>query len=181
MGLVVHKLVWEVMKRRDTRPQPDPAPPSPATRLVKWFKMAVLAGIILQTLFLPNFPPILRDPLPLQVVGALLYLAGLSVAIAGRLYLGDNWVDLEDYQVIPEQSLVTRGIYQYIRHPIYGGDILLLLGLELALNSWLVLGIIPLTAVVIRQARAEERVLSRAFPGYAGYQQRTKMLIPFVL
>ena len=182
LGMGFHKLVWELLRRREgalvkERPQDVPL----AARLVKLFKMAVLAGILLQTRFLPDFPAILADPTSLRVVGTVIYFVGLGTAVLGRFQLGDNWANLEDYQVLAKQQLVTRGIYGLIRHPIYAGDILLLLGLELALNSWLALGIVPLTAVVIRQARAEEKVLAQAFPGYETYQQKTKMLVPLVL
>ena len=131
LGLGVHKLVWEILKRNAGAPAnlEKKKEVKPLTRLVKLFKMAVLAGIIGQTLFLPDFPPIVSDPAALRVVGITLYLIGLATAITGRLQLGDNWVDLEDYQVIPDQSLVTHGIYGFIRHPIYAGDIILLLGL----------------------------------------------------
>jgi protein-S-isoprenylcysteine O-methyltransferase Ste14 len=95
--------------------------------------------------------------------------------------LGKNWVDLEDYQVLPEQLLVTEGIYRYVRHPIYTGDVLLLVGLELALNSWLVVAVLIPLAVFVRQALAEEALLSRVFPEYAAYCQRTKRFIPFLV
>lgn len=183
LGLGLHKLVWEVLKRRGDSPT-KPTQKSETTlltRLVKLFKVAVLAGIVLQTLFLPDFPPITGDPVPLRLFGAIIYVAGLATAIAGRLQLGKNWANLEDYQVMSNQSLVTRGVYGYVRHPIYAGDMLLLLGLELALNSWLFLGIIPLLLVVIRQVKAEERILSQAFPDYGDYCQRTKMFIPHFL
>jgi protein-S-isoprenylcysteine O-methyltransferase Ste14 len=76
--------------------------------------------------------------------------------------------------------LITRSIYLYIRHPIYSSDMLLLLGLDLALNSWLVLAAAIPFLVLIRQALAEEALLSQAFPTYSGYCGRTKRFIPFV-
>jgi len=82
---------------------------------------------------------------------------------------------------LSEQALVTSGIYKYIRHPIYTGDMLLLLGLELALNSWLVLGVVLVVAVVVRQALAEETLLSAMVPNYKDYRRRTKMFIPGVV
>ena len=87
---------------------------------------------------------------------------------------------LEDYRVLPEQSIVNRGIYGYIRHPIYTGDILLLFGLELALNSWLVLGVPVLIIIIVRQALAEEEILSKSFSDYDAYRARTNRFIPFI-
>jgi protein-S-isoprenylcysteine O-methyltransferase Ste14 len=104
----------------------------------------------------------------------------LGTAVLGRVQLGKNWIDLEDYRVLPEQSLTTKGIYRYIRHPIYSGDILLLTGLELALNSWLVVVVFVPMIVAVKQALAEEALLARVFPAYGEYCRRTKRFIPFI-
>ena len=77
--------------------------------------------------------------------------------------------------------MVSRGVYAYIRHPIYSGDLLLLLGLELALNSWLVLGAAALIPIVFQRAVKEENSLSEQLSGYGAYIQRTKRFIPFVV
>ena len=122
----------------------------------------------------------MEQPIILQIVGSSIYLLGLTVAVLGRLQLGSNWVDIEDYRVLPEQSLVTRGVYHYVRHPIYSGDVLLLLGLELALNSWLVLAVPVFFLIVVRQAVAEEEMLSKSFLEYGAYCTRTKRFIPFI-
>ncbi len=179
LGLGIHKLVWETLARKRDKTR-SAADERPRTRLIKLLKVAMLAGIVGQTLFLPDFPPISNAPEPLRAIGLLIYGAGLVTAIIGRVQLGDNWANLEEFQVLPNQSLVTTGIYRHIRHPIYTGDVLLLLGLELTLNSWLVLGILPVLIFVRRQARAEEAMLTATFPGYEAYRQRTRMFIPLV-
>lgn len=79
------------------------------------------------------------------------------------------------------QQFVTTGVYNYIRHPIYFGDVLLFLGLQLALNSWLVLGVFALMPFVVVQTKKEEEILLKAFPGYHSYKQKTKAFIPFLL
>ena len=76
---------------------------------------------------------------------------------------------------------MSNGIYGIVRHPIYTGDVLLLLGLELALNSWLVLGVIAVILVVIKQSLAEETLLSERLSGYREYCVKTKMFIPYLL
>ncbi|MCP4358096.1 MAG: isoprenylcysteine carboxylmethyltransferase family protein [Chloroflexi bacterium] len=180
-GMLFHKAVWELLKRKDSAPVEARERPSFGLKsLVKLFKSLVLVFLIVQTLFL-RVMPISKRPYPLRILGLIVYFVGLATAVVGRLQLGDNWVNLEDYQVVQEQSLVSQGIYKFIRHPIYAGDILLILGLELTLNSWLFLGSVPLTLFVINQARSEEAVLSQAFPDYTEYKQRTKMLFPCIL
>ena len=182
LGMVVHKLVWEILKRQASLPpQAKAVPPFFSLKLiVKMGKSLVLLFLIIQTLFLDLFP-ITDQAITLRSIGIGIYLIGLSVAIIGRIQLGNNWANLEDYQVLPEQSLVKHGIYRFIRHPIYIGDVLLLLGLELALNSWLVLGVIPLFGYVFIQAKSEEKILSRAFQGYDEYRKQTKMFIPYLV
>ena len=181
LGLILHKLLWEVLKRRGrdsgVRQQSSKGP---GRRLIKFVKGIVLVFLAFQTLFLDLFP-ISDQPTPLRTIGTAIYIVGLATAMIGRLQLGKNWVDLEDYQLLPEQSLVTNGLYRYIRHPIYTGDILLLVGLELALNSWLVLGVFIPLLVAIRQALAEEALLSQAFHDYDAYCKRTKRFIPFII
>jgi protein-S-isoprenylcysteine O-methyltransferase Ste14 len=181
LGLVFHKVLWEMLRRRDggygkrRRMAKDRG-----KSLVKSIKAVVLAFLIIQTAFL-DILPISSRPTIVKMLGVCIYFLGLGTAVVGRIQLGKNWADLEDYQVLQGQSLVSSGIYRYIRHPIYAGDILLLLGLELALNSWLVLAVLAPLLVAVRQALVEEAVLLRAFPDYADYCARTKRFIPFVV
>jgi protein-S-isoprenylcysteine O-methyltransferase Ste14 len=179
LGLVVHKGVWEVLKRARGE-RMSRARVEPFVRVVKSAKMAVLAFLIIQTLCLEVLP-IAREPGSLRPIGAALFVAGLAIAVIARIQLGQNWMDLEDARVLPEQSLVQHGLYRYVRHPIYTGDLLLLAGLQLALNSWLVLAVVLAAVVVVRQSRVEEALLARQVPGYPVYCARTKRFIPFVV
>jgi protein-S-isoprenylcysteine O-methyltransferase Ste14 len=180
IGLLAHKGLWEILKRRDI--------PSTATRpailsslrLVKLGKIGALAFLMVQTLCL-ELLPIAREPRALRWVGVSIFVVGLVTAMVARIQLGSNWVDLEDAQVRPGQWLVEYGLYRYIRHPIYTGDLLLLVGLELALNSWLVLGAAFLGAMVARRTLVEEALLARQLAGYRAYCTRTKRFIPFVV
>lgn len=175
-GLLVHKAVWEVMKRNTTKTK---NPPNLKSKLVKAVKIGILLGIVVQTL-VEDVLPIAQDPASLRILGALIYSAGLAVALLGRIQLGQNWTDIESAGVKQRHGLVSKGIYRLIRHPIYAGDLLLLLGLELALNSWLVVLVILLAPAVLRQAVREERMLQEILPGYRLYCERTKRFIPFL-
>jgi protein-S-isoprenylcysteine O-methyltransferase Ste14 len=179
LGLVVHKLVWEVLKRSGPAVSTSARPPSTRLSPVKAVKMAALGGLLLQTVRL-DVLPISRRSRTVRGLGLALYVAGLTTAIVGRLQLGSNWVDLEDARVLPGQAVVSHGIYRFIRHPIYAGDLLLVTGLQLALNSWLVLGAAALFVVVARRAAAEEDLLSAQLSDYQAYRQATKRFIPFL-
>jgi protein-S-isoprenylcysteine O-methyltransferase Ste14 len=177
-GLLLHKAVWEVLKVRHGM-GPKTAPRSLKVRLLSAVKVTVLLGIIAQTL-LPEFLPISKDPSAMRIVGAALYTLGLVMAIAGRVQLGWNWSDIEKAYVKQDHALVSHGLYHYIRHPIYAGDLLLILGLELGLNSWGAAGIVLLAGYVRQQAVREENQLRLALPGYEEYYRRTARFLPFV-
>jgi protein-S-isoprenylcysteine O-methyltransferase Ste14 len=178
-GLILHKLVWEVLKRRGPQPARKPNL-SLKSRILSVVKMIILAGIIVQTL-IPPVAPISSDPQILQTVGLAIYTAGLLMAIVARVQLGRNWSDIEKSRVRQDHALVAHGLYRWVRHPIYAGDLLLLLGLETALNSWGVLGVIALAIYIRQQAAKEERALSETLPGYSDYCRRTARFLPFLL
>ena len=181
-GLIAHKAVWEILKRRKAPSTEKPAPKAQtlSVKLVKAVKVAILLGIVAQTM-LPEILPISQQPFLLRVVGVAVYTAGLLIAVIARFQLDNNWSDIETAQVLSHQQVVSNGIYGYVRHPIYVGDILLLFGLELSLNSWLVLGVALMTPVILFQAAREEKKLVETLPGYDVYCQHTKRFIPFVV
>lgn len=177
-GLILHKVIWEILRQKsDEKPLETP---SIKLRLIKAVKISILLGIMVQ-IWLPEVLPITDDPAVLRVIGTIIYTFGLLTAIAARFQLGENWANIETGQVLERQQVVAKGVYGFIRHPIYTGDLLLLLGLELALNSWLVAGILLLAPIVLRQAVKEEKMLVRNLPGYDVYCARTKRFIPFVI
>jgi len=80
-------------------------------------------------------------------------------------------------------SLVTTGIYKYIRHPQYTGLLLLSLGM---LIEWATLPLMILYPVMIfiyvRLAKREETdMLSEFGDDYIAYKKHTKMFIPFII
>jgi len=183
MGLLAHKVVWEFLKRASTVATTASAarpPQSVFLRLVKAVKIGILLGIIVQTLS-PEILPITADPFALRAWGVVVFTAGLLIAILSRIHLGNNWSDIETGQVLKRQTVVSKGIYAYVRHPIYLGDILLLLGLELCLNSWLVLAAALLAPIVFWKAVQEEKMLVNDLPGYSVYCAQTKRFIPFIV
>ena len=175
-GLLFHKAVWEYMKRRSAGPPPEKRPAPLLSRL----KIVILLGIIGQTLF-PEILPVLTFQSPaLRMIGLALYTAGLGMAVTARIQLGRNWSDIEKSYVKRDHALVAHGLYRYVRHPIYAGDLLLLLGLELALNSYGVLGVGIIAVYVRGQAIREERKLRQSLPGYQQYYERTSRFLPFL-
>ena len=177
LGLVLHKAVWEIMKRRAHLPQEKNSQPL-KTRLVSIAKLAILAAIVVQILA-PDLWPISRAATGLRATGLLLYTLGWLTAVTARIQLGRNWSDIEKSFVMQDHALIAHGLYRVVRHPIYTGDLLLLLGLELALNSWAVIAVAPVAVYVRHQAIQEERILLASIPGYDQYYRRTSRFVPF--
>lgn len=81
----------------------------------------------------------------------------------------------------PEAELCTRGVYRWIRHPMYtgtlGGFVFVAIGAGSAL-AWVLW--LSLALVIWVKLGREERLWLARSPGYAAYMKRTKRLIPFV-
>jgi protein-S-isoprenylcysteine O-methyltransferase Ste14 len=78
-------------------------------------------------------------------------------------------------------TLVTSGVYRFVRHPIYTGLILGTLGWSVWNANLLGVGLAVLLFVFFDlKSRREERWLMEAYPGYAEYRSRVRKLIPFV-
>lgn len=79
-------------------------------------------------------------------------------------------------------TLVTNGIYHWIRHPAYLGLILIVLGIPVLLSS--ILGFLVMFLVVpllLHRIKLEEVMLIGQFGAkYEEYMKQTKRLIPFL-
>ena len=84
-------------------------------------------------------------------------------------------------EVGSEQKIISTGPYAVVRHPMYIGALVLLLGIPLALGSWWgLLTIIPMTLVIVWRLLDEERFLAENLSGYSDYQSKVKYrLLPF--
>lgn len=113
-------------------------------------------------------------------IGAVCTALGIGLAIFARAYLGRNWGVPMSRKENPE--LVTGGPYAFIRHPIYAGVILAMLGSMIGESVYWTLPLILFGAYFIYSARREEQLMSTQFPEqYPSYIKRTKMFVPFVL
>jgi protein-S-isoprenylcysteine O-methyltransferase Ste14 len=113
--------------------------------------------------------------------GVVVCLYGLYVTIWARRTLAGNWSS--DVTFKQDHELIRRGPYRVVRHPIYTGLLVMLLGTAIEvgrLNCWVG---IPITAVGFWiKLSQEERLLLRHFPvEYPVYQKQVKALVPFLL
>jgi protein-S-isoprenylcysteine O-methyltransferase Ste14 len=112
-------------------------------------------------------------------VGALLMIAGGALLAAGLICLGRALTPLP--YPMEGAALVQRGPFALVRHPMYGGGLVLALGWALCTRSWLTVGYVAvLFAFLEMKSRREERWLTVRFPAYADYQRRVRKLVPFL-
>lgn len=116
------------------------------------------------------------------VAGILLGLGGLVIRYAAFSTLGRFFT-----RTLRQQSghqLVTTGIYRRIRHPGYLSDIMIFVGVSLAMLNLVVLLIVIVMFIpaYAHRIRVEEQMLVEVFgQEYVAYQQTSKRLIPGVL
>ena len=133
-------------------------------------------------------------PLPLAVPPAaapILAAGGLAIFVAGALFivwarrtLGRMWGISTSRQVklLPDHQLIDGGPYALVRHPMYFGWWVALLGALLIYRTWILVFLLAMSLVVFcRRARLEETTLAARFGAeWQAYVKRTKFLIPFV-
>lgn len=114
----------------------------------------------------------------LIIIGTSVIVLGCYVNISGRIKLGKNWSN--QIKIYKDQSLVTTGIYSYVRHPLYasliwmfyGGAIVYLNYVAFLLNTFVFL------PFMYYRAREEEKLLSEEFKNYKEYKLKTGMFFP---
>jgi protein-S-isoprenylcysteine O-methyltransferase Ste14 len=117
----------------------------------------------------------------LPIVGDFLYdLFGPILLLSGVLVAGTAVVEIEEgltpFPVTNEKSkLRTTGIYKYIRHPMYTGVLMTLMGGSITTDSASrVLLTIGLYGVLYAKAEYEEKDLMKVFPGYISYKEEVR-------
>ena len=144
--------------------------------------------LILLALRLPVFRQALRNTLAytaganvlMSVGGVVLCALGIGLAIWARAYLGRNWGMPMSRKENPE--LVTTGPYAYVRHPIYTGMLIAMLGSAIGESPFWSLPLVLFGIYFVYSARNEEKLMIEQFPEqYRAYMKRTNMLVPFVL
>jgi protein-S-isoprenylcysteine O-methyltransferase Ste14 len=80
------------------------------------------------------------------------------------------------------QTLVTTGLYGLVRHPMYTGNVIMMVGTPLALGSyWGLVFVLPGVALLVARIRDEEQLLTDELSGYREYTERTRYrLVPTI-
>lgn len=133
-------------------------------------------------------PGILAPDIRLTPQNAVLGWAGIAIAFAGiafaiwaRVVLGGNWSGIV-MEIKEHHELIQSGPYAIVRHPIYTGLLLAILGTALTLGTLAAyLAVALALAAFLIRVRVEEGLMQEQFgESHDVYRGRTKKLIPFV-
>jgi len=115
-----------------------------------------------------------------QMVGAGITVAGVAVAIWSRYFLGQNWS--ATVTVKQEHELIRTGPYSVVRHPIYSGFLLAILGTAIYDGEYKGLLALVLVSVAwkIKSLHEEAFMQSEFGDDYTQYKREVKGLVPFV-
>ncbi|MGH7438517.1 MAG: methyltransferase family protein, partial [Polyangiaceae bacterium] len=139
---------------------------------------AVLWGVLLAALGTARLG-VCDCPVAIGAIGWVLYAAGLLLVLVAQAQMGGAWRIGVD---VRPTELVTRGLYAYVRNPIYAGMMLLGAGLAALTPSPWTLGCAVVYAAIIRvQTSIEERhLLSLHGDAYRAYLARAGRFVPGV-
>jgi protein-S-isoprenylcysteine O-methyltransferase Ste14 len=120
-----------------------------------------------------------KVPVSIALLGDVLMALGLFIVF---LVFRENSFTSATIEVREEQKVIVTGPYAIVRHPMYAGAFVMLLGIPLALGSWWALiFVFLLFAVIVWRLLEEEKFLSKNLPGYTNYCQKVRYrLIPFL-
>jgi protein-S-isoprenylcysteine O-methyltransferase Ste14 len=118
-------------------------------------------------------------PAAVSVVGVVLVGTGLLIAMITTI---QNGYAAANIGVEPDQTVVSAGVYSLVRHPMYFGNVVMMLGVPLALGSyWTLLFLIPGLLVLTTRIRDEEQLLAKELAGYREYAAKVHYrLVPGV-
>jgi protein-S-isoprenylcysteine O-methyltransferase Ste14 len=117
-------------------------------------------------------------PVPVIVVGNILVALGLGVS---QLVIIQNSYAAASITVEAGQKVVSTGLYGLVRHPMYVGTLVMLIGTPLALDSYWGLLAVVFVAPILAARIDDEKMLRQELDGYDEYTQKVHYrLVPGV-
>ena len=115
-----------------------------------------------------------------NIAGSVLIVIGGSISLVAAVTLRQHYsstlVIREDHQ------LIIHGIFRFVRHPIYLGTLMVMIGLPVFV--WSLYGTLIMSALVpvfLNRIRIEEKLLTEEFgDAYRRYKEATRKIIPFI-
>lgn len=118
-------------------------------------------------------------PLYISLAGDVLVALGLFIDL---IVFRENSYGASNIQTFEDQKVISTGPYVLVRHPMYLGVLVMIVGVPLALDSWWGLVILALAIPVLMwRILDEEKLLKKDLPGYAEYSQKVRYrLVPYL-
>jgi protein-S-isoprenylcysteine O-methyltransferase Ste14 len=121
------------------------------------------------------------SPVPpyVSLAGDLLVALGLLIDL---FVFKENSYGASTIQTIEDQRVISTGLYALVRHPMYAGVLVMMIGVPLALgSSWGLAVLALITPVLIWRILDEEKLLRKDLPGYTEYAQEVRYrLVPYL-
>jgi protein-S-isoprenylcysteine O-methyltransferase Ste14 len=120
-----------------------------------------------------------RVPTFISLLGDVLVALGLFIDI---LVFRENSYGASNIKVEEGQTVTSTGPYAIVRHPMYTGVLIMVLGVPLALGSWWGLVIVALVFPgLMWRILDEEKLLEKDLTGYKEYEQKVRYrLVPYL-
>lgn len=120
-------------------------------------------------------------PAWLSWMGVVILVGAIYLLFRAHADLGKNWTPT--LQIVEEHKLVTQGVYQYLRHPIYAAVWLTGVAQVLMLGNWIAgpaCLVLFLPVFLVRVPREEKMMLDQFGEEYRAYMKRVGGVIPKV-
>lgn len=152
---------------------------SPAVGFGYFLTSALTYLLLVRTEILGGAHFVSRGPWASAIAVAVAFL-GVLITVWARITLGRNWSGSVTHK--EDHELVSGGPYRFVRHPIYTGLLLMMVGTALVRGTAdAFLAVVIFIAIHIWKLRMEEELMTRHFPdSYPAYRARTKALVPFL-
>ena len=114
-------------------------------------------------------------------MGLVIFLMGAILAVWAKLTMGSSWGRPAQHDLSIQKQLVRTGPFAFSRNPIYVGLLLLFLGFEMVLQSYLIVLIIPLFLMVYFAVKKEEKLLEKYFgKEYLEFKKKVPRFLIFI-
>ena len=114
-------------------------------------------------------------------IGMTLFVIGFMIRIYSILTLKQYFT----YSVakVENHKIIATGLYKFIRHPGYLGQLIIFIGISTSISNWLsiLLMMIPVSLGYLYRIKVEEKFMTDQLgEDYKNYQERTKRIIPLL-
>ena len=118
-------------------------------------------------------------PVPIEIAGDFLVTLGFLIIF---IVFKENTFASATIKLVPGQKVISTGPYAVVRHPMYSGSLIYLMGIPIALGSWWGVSVLTMMMpVLIWRLFDEEKLLEKNLPGYSEYMDKVKhRLVPIL-